>query len=269
LRIQAKLCYDDEELKPVDFVKQDPMSYKIFGGERTVTVEFRLFCLSSQHEDSCFRIRIAVTSNQSDNTMEVISEPIRVVSKAKQVAKEQARSAAPRLQTEETTTSRVTGTKRAAPSSSSSSASSDVQDALLRLEQQQKEQLLLLQQLAERQTQQPQPLDFETAFTNFIRAYQNIPCEDRPSKVRKVMSSPESSTLLADFLLCGTEDYSPVTTLTEQTPLLPPPVYDDCTSSVAVTDCGKMMDALDSIYTDLTWSPESDPFCGETEGLSF
>jgi len=219
LRLSAKLFYDsnnDEDFKPVDFLKQEPMSYKAFVTKDKATVEFRVFCLSSQHEDCCFRIKIYVTGPKIETPLEVTSDPIRVVSKAAQVHKEKKTAKKVGETTEEPETPRLSGIKRerTAPSSPSSDV---VQETLLRLEQQQIEQRALIERILSTQTPKPasvcaeQSQDFETAFINFLNAYRNVPCEERSNKVRKVISDSAAVNTddLSDFIVtCASMDPS-------------------------------------------------------------
>jgi len=203
LRIGAKLCYDnstDQDFKPVDYLKQEPMTYKVFITHDKVTLEFRALCLSSQHEDSCFRIKISVASvDISAGPLEVTSDPIRVVSKASQVQREKRNSKRTPNENEIDSSpssplpTKLSGNKRSSPSSISNDFI--VQETLQRLEQQQIEQRIMIEQILATQQQTPillppqqPPQDFETAFSNFLNAYRNLPCEDRPNKVRKVIN---------------------------------------------------------------------------------
>jgi len=197
LRITAKLFYDNntnEDFKPVEYLKQEPMTYKVFITNDKVTLEFRVLCLSSQHEDSCFRIKISVASADIAVPLEVTSDPIRIVSKASQAQKEKriASTKVPNVTEPESPSSstKLSGNKRSA----SSSCSNDiVQETLLRLEQQQQEQRIMIEQILATQQRgtiipKQEPEDFESAFTNFLKAYRNLPCEDRPNKIRKVVN---------------------------------------------------------------------------------
>jgi len=227
------------------------MTYKVFVTGAKVTLEFRILCLSSQHEDSCFRLKISVTSADTSGPLEVISEPIRVVSKASQVQKEKARQTGLiSTNPKEPATPRLSGTKR----ERSSSSNDAVQETLLRLEQQQQEQRELIELLVKKQ-QVPivvkQEQDFESAFYNFLSAFRNIPCEERAHKVRKVMSSPGVATDISEFLSCATDDN-------------PKPEDFSELVSLPMADLGYdiepegVMQAWDGLYSELTCSPDSD-----------
>ncbi len=258
-RIVAKLLYDsnEDDFKPVDYVKQEPMTFRVFGAEHKVTIEFRLFCLSSQHEDSCFRIKIGVTSPQTTQPLEVMSEPIRVVSKVSQIQREKARNTPRTTQNTPNSPSssqQLSGTKRAAPSSPTNDV---IQDTLQRLEDQQREQRALIEQLIRQQQPCEQSVDFESAFFNFLTAFRSIPCEDRPSKVLKVMnSSSDSVNLLSELVMAcsSSPDIDSQPTPTQLTEGCPPVV----TESVDPIGTENVLEAWDLIYSDLTSSPESD-----------
>jgi len=93
MAVEAKLLYDCDPLKEVDFVKLKPLEYKCHSvndrGDQ-LTVELRIKVLSSQLEDMCFRVRFSVIQSDTKvpvSGLEAISDPIKVVSKPDQVRK--------------------------------------------------------------------------------------------------------------------------------------------------------------------------------------
>lgn len=264
-RLYAKLFYDsdiDTNFKEVDHVKQEPMTYKCFvnlSGD-SATLEFRVFVLTSQHEDSLFRVKIGVYSLQGV-PLELFSEPFKVVSKPSLVGKERRgkRSAAtaviqptspvssPSSSPNEAPVSSVSGTKR--------NADQMLVETLQRLEDEQRQQRRIIEQLLTankniKPAQMPDVEDssFEVAFQQFLNAYAKVPFTERASKLRKVMSDATSSSAVTDLIAtcCSQENALPVK-------FPEAPCNGECQHK-------KQLEALDSLYTELTWSPESDVF---------
>jgi len=91
LALDVSLLYDCDSLKPVSYIKTKPVSYKPKFSENgdQVTFNCRLKVLTSQHEDMFFRVKIRalqpVTQQEFNPPLEVISLPIKVVSKPEQL----------------------------------------------------------------------------------------------------------------------------------------------------------------------------------------
>jgi hypothetical protein len=88
--VEARLLYDTEALKEVNFVKMKPLEFKAQVNERgdQVAVELRPKVLTSQLEDMLFRVRLTAVDSitkQPIPTWTVLSESIKVVSKPEQV----------------------------------------------------------------------------------------------------------------------------------------------------------------------------------------
>eukprot|EP01088_Endostelium_zonatum_P014201 TRINITY_DN3010_c1_g2_i1.p1 TRINITY_DN3010_c1_g2~~TRINITY_DN3010_c1_g2_i1.p1 ORF type:complete len:439 (-),score=106.91 TRINITY_DN3010_c1_g2_i1:52-1266(-) len=79
--------------KEVNYVTNKPFQYKVVsgGGTDRVDLEMRLKVLSSQHEDTFFKIKIValdpITKKEISPLLKVISEPIKVISKPEQLKK--------------------------------------------------------------------------------------------------------------------------------------------------------------------------------------
>ncbi|BFU19698.1 hypothetical protein CL6EHI_087700 [Entamoeba histolytica] len=79
--VTCELLYDIPELKPVPYVSQKPISYKVQQvSNEAINIECKLNVLSSKHEDMLFKIRANVYNN-GVVVGEVISYPIRCTSK--------------------------------------------------------------------------------------------------------------------------------------------------------------------------------------------
>lgn len=96
LVLDIQLIYDNEFLKPVGFVKTKPCDLKSTVNERgdQVSVNAKIKVLTSQHEDMFFRIKVRAlepkTKREFNPPLEVISAPIKVISKPKQMKKRKA-----------------------------------------------------------------------------------------------------------------------------------------------------------------------------------
>jgi len=92
---EAVLMYDseDSESKDVDYVKAKPVEFKctVSEGGDQLAVELRIKVLSSQHENSFFRVKVLAldptTGIPISPFLMVISEPIKVISKPEQLKK--------------------------------------------------------------------------------------------------------------------------------------------------------------------------------------
>eukprot|EP01090_Pellita_catalonica_P002322 TRINITY_DN11916_c0_g1_i1.p1 TRINITY_DN11916_c0_g1~~TRINITY_DN11916_c0_g1_i1.p1 ORF type:complete len:414 (-),score=69.93 TRINITY_DN11916_c0_g1_i1:55-1296(-) len=91
LALDVSLLYDCDDLTSVAFIKTKPITFKpkiIENGEK-ITLNCRLKVLTSQHEDMFFRVRIKalkpVTLEELEPHLEVVSAPIKVVSKPEQL----------------------------------------------------------------------------------------------------------------------------------------------------------------------------------------
>jgi len=191
--VDSRLVYDSDGPleKEVDFVKVKPVEVKAHVNERAdqTTLEFKIKVLTSQHEDMFFRARIVAldpsTGNEFVPSVSVLSDPIKVISKPEQLKK------------------RKPSKKR--------TLTDLLVDTVTRIEKQQHEQQKLIERLVERGPVSglglPAPIllesihppersweakgnsdaDFETAFASFITAYNGLPHDERPEKIRKLI----------------------------------------------------------------------------------
>lgn len=207
----------------------------------------RIGVLSSQHEGAYFRVRLTATHPETHKVIEVYSHPLKIISKRNQVkkiiAKQQQQQAGASL-------SPVSSPVATPPSpvrtpSSTSSSNDQVAQALLRLEEQQREQAQLLQQLCSQVTSSPLKRaadDFDTALDKFLNAFRQIPAQERPAKLRKVLkNSPETTHTMMEFTeLCNAEGYA---------------------RSACGTECPhkKELENLDLLYSEFLTDPISSP----------
>jgi len=91
--LEVKLLYDfdhmHEEKQEVNFVKNAPLDAKINlndTGDRA-KIEVKIKVLTSQHEDSLFRVRILATDPMTKLPFDLFTHPIKVISKMNQMKK--------------------------------------------------------------------------------------------------------------------------------------------------------------------------------------
>eukprot|EP01103_Thecamoeba_quadrilineata_P014624 TRINITY_DN439_c0_g1_i2.p1 TRINITY_DN439_c0_g1~~TRINITY_DN439_c0_g1_i2.p1 ORF type:complete len:414 (-),score=81.56 TRINITY_DN439_c0_g1_i2:37-1278(-) len=269
----AVLLYDSDsqQEKFVDYVKVKPVDHKPTVNETgdQVTMELRIKVLTSQHENSFFRVKIFLldpnTGTPFHPSLVVFSEPVKVISKPEQVKKRSSPSASQ-------VTTNVSNPTVTSPTTNASKKR-NVNDLLLetitRIEEQQREHQMLIEKLlrvSEANTQQivhnqqqihqqqlpqlpmlPQILphqsqinpsqfmlpqleplkqfvevlpgsnsencsagqdgnsedtEFDRAFRNFFKVYNNLTAEDKPMKIRKLVrnSSQRDTEKISEFL---------------------------------------------------------------------
>jgi len=209
----AKLIYDFdrvEEQRDVEALKNAPLEYTahVDDSGHKAAVEAKISVLSSQHEGAFFRIKFSVVDPVTQAVLEDYTQPIKVISKRNQVKKMMERKQTKSLEA----ISPTTPTMQVTTTLPAKRPASDVSDVLIRMEQQQKEQMKLLQQLVANSKDvqpirqqviipDPDDMDFDTAFANFLKAYTKIPQEERVTKIRKVMKNHDNATdNLAEFV---------------------------------------------------------------------
>lgn len=195
LSFSTALVYDAEEPpynKQVDFVKVKPVEHKakVSGQGSQVFLEVRLKVLTSQHENSLFRVKITAyqttTSEGFFPELCVYSDAIKVMSKPEQIMKKA------HLKKKRTVEDSLT-------------------DTVSRILEQQKQQEQLIHTLIEavvaadgkkrkiadtrRDTAVAESVKkvekdgFETCFKSLIQSFDSLPVEDRPMKVRRVVQN--------------------------------------------------------------------------------
>lgn len=261
VKLYARLYYDNDyvqdfsELKPVDFVNQEPLKYRTFVSDQgdKATVELRIFVLSSQHEDSLFRVKVGMVDLNSNTTYEITSAPIKCLSKPSLVNKKP----------------KIGGRKASSPSKErpaacEESGSSDtspvfppmrslatptndpVLSALARLEQQQRDQQRMIERLITEKQQptiwslpaavpDPDSNDFEMQFQKLLAIFNKMPAESRAAKMRKVICAGETNA--SEFVNCLSE------TTAWNCDFLESPHKND-------------LQSLDQLYTDLMIMPQ-------------
>jgi len=203
LALDVALLYDNDSCKLVNYVKTKPCDVKSVVNERgdQVSLNIKIKVLTSQHEDMFFRIRVRVLEPHSkqplSSSFEVISSPIKVISKPKQLKKRRA-------------------TKKR-------SLNDMLTETIQRIEQQQEMQQQSLEQLARTRKRQkrefkiplpnshtcwdgaPSPAfsvsspplptgedQFALSLNDFLAAYSQLATEEKSAKVRRVMRTCSS-----------------------------------------------------------------------------
>jgi len=222
--IEARLLYDADNLKEVDFVKLKPMDVKPHVNDRgdQVTAEIRIKVLTSQLEDMLFRVRLCAIHPITKARIEqlcVVSEPIKVVSKPEQVKKKKDPAVQQAKAKEKSITKQIDIPKRdvneiLAETLQKIEATCAHHKQMLAqvMENTQTSHTSILQLLSlepetsaslfggdsfskdggkkrkDRDDDSRAETPFEISFKQFMQAYNKLSHEERPGKVRRVMN---------------------------------------------------------------------------------
>jgi hypothetical protein len=187
LTIEANLLYDtpDNSRKEVGFIKVKPLEYQGHVDENDATkckLEVQIKILSSQHEDSLFKIHFRVldsASGQRYSHLEAISREILVISKPEVLRKKNEPRKKKRTRDEQVLESL-----------------SRIEQRFQALEQRLNEQQKLVEKLSQANSSSSSSsrekkvgafLEPETAVTSFVNAFSALTPEEKPEKVRKVI----------------------------------------------------------------------------------
>jgi len=145
------------------------------------SLEAKVKVLTSQHEDMLFRIRIQAVNLITKEVLEVISYPIKVVSKLKLLC----------------TKKRKISTRKLSSCEERILSDPSVIEKLKEMEKQFKEQ----NRDKENTDSKDNIVDFESMFWKLLEIYKTLQPEERPNKVRKILSTPGTSQLyIRDFM---------------------------------------------------------------------
>ena len=254
LQFHTALVYDADEPpynKEVDFVKVKPVEHKakVSGQGTQILLEVRLKVLTSQHENSFFRVKITAVlaqnnSEQYSPELVVYSDAIKVMSKPEQIMKK-------------------------AHQKKKRTVEESLSETVARILDQQKQQERLIQQLigsvaaddAKRkqlQVQEPpqqvsspkvKETNFEHCFDRFISAYEVLPQEERPRKIRRVMRNASSTETeqVSSFLDQLSNEHASFSLQNSQTQVSTPHVFSECGLQEFFT--------LDDVYQDFLTQP--------------
>lgn len=249
---------DSETERPVEHIQSAPMECRVhINSKSSFVVECRIKTLTSQLQ-SLFRVKITVSNSSSSRTV-VYSNAIKVISKAPQAPSKNAQSH-PRKTANET-----------------------IHEMLGRLEQQNRENEDLLKQMLGGSSSvsstassptisfdfvnaspldftsspispssfstSPLPTeqdDFQDAFQRFITSYRSIEPEERPRKIRKMLTSisPSDVSIITEFIGFVPSSNSPSTQAPFQ--FYPPSSCDDYSCPHK-----RELDRVNSVYDSL------------------
>jgi hypothetical protein len=185
--VDVKLLYDLEGDKEVDFVKDKPVLYKtsINQNGAKLTVEARIKVLTSQLEDSLFKIGVSLFDPTSQLVVQQLySESIKVISKSDQVKQK----------------------KSTTRSKNKKSSNDNLTDALAQIEEKTDTHNRQLQELVDNGelllAMRPQNIptpeapsvavpDFQTAYKDFVRAYTDLTPENKRQKLQNALGSTD------------------------------------------------------------------------------
>lgn len=193
------LLYDVDQQgvkKRVDYLKQPPVSFKqsVNATGTQLTLELRIKVLTSQHENSFFRVLItalnASTGLPIEPELSVQTDPYKVISKPER--------------------SRKRKMEAAAGPAKKKTLNELLMESMKRIEEQQAQQQKLIQQLLLVPTKcEPAAKargsaadEFESNFRACFQYFHSLPPEERPSKIRKVVRSlgAKEEERLAEFI---------------------------------------------------------------------
>jgi len=236
LVLEANLFYDSPE-KEVNFINAKPFEYtaKINPEGTTFAMECLLKILSSQNENALFKLRIRAVNASTKKPiahMEIDTEPIQVISKPSVLRKKQERERQKMVidhpkQVKTECIARVPDNISPAPSASVKRCREDlIIDTLTLLQQQQNSQQKLLEQILSEQNRSTSgyesknelcfhgspvsgdSLEFENAFRAFVHAFNQLPVDERPCKVRKVLKEHQDNNVATIVDMMWSENWS-------------------------------------------------------------
>jgi len=178
----AMLLYDAEGEKYVDYVKVKPVKCKptVNDAGNQVSFELRIKVLTSQHENSFFRVKIFIldptTGHPFHPALAVMSEPVKVISKPEQL-------------------------KKKPPSTKKRNINEILVETISRIEEQQREHQKMIETLLvcseakpilaniskPLSSQEDEGTDFESCFKRFFKTFYSLPVEEKPIKIRKLL----------------------------------------------------------------------------------
>eukprot|EP00005_Dracoamoeba_jomungandri_P001914 CAMPEP_0174262128 /NCGR_PEP_ID=MMETSP0439-20130205/12786_1 /TAXON_ID=0 /ORGANISM="Stereomyxa ramosa, Strain Chinc5" /LENGTH=368 /DNA_ID=CAMNT_0015346777 /DNA_START=106 /DNA_END=1212 /DNA_ORIENTATION=+ len=211
LAVDVCLCYDNDSLKQVGFVKTKPLEVKTAisesGDQASLNVKIKV--LTSQHEDMFFRVKVRVIEPKSKREftppLEILSEPIKVISKPKQIRRrrttkrrslndmliETVQRIEQQQQTQYSVIASLVGKKRKRslnesffPSQSNSTSNNEKALNLWVTDNNQNQDMNEMEQEKD---------EFVIAVQQFLTAYSELPIEEKPRKIRRVLRSFSSA----------------------------------------------------------------------------
>ncbi len=218
--LEARLIYNSADRKEVPFLAKSPLEYfthfNASGDE--VTIEFRIKVLSSQLENSTFLIKVSVKHDAKN--AEVLSAPIRSVSKVQQIQRKKdaiQNNVVPATPSIDQLKKRKRS-RAVVEDEDSSSSSPEIMEMLHQIRETQLLQLEMMERASMVQTPlipklgfdssmeedscaSPRTPSLEDAFRTFIAAYQATSASERPSKLRRLLESSDVSQAASELVV--------------------------------------------------------------------
>jgi hypothetical protein len=212
LALESQLLYDTDPLKEVAYIKVKPLESKSYRGSgensEILTIEVKMKVLSSQLEDSLFRVKFYAIDDHTKQTLDpnwfVMTEPLKVVSKPEQIKRKKKSEKSHKVEEEKPN---VTTCLR------KRNRSEELSEHLAQIEAQCIQQQVLLSKLCQDASHNnqiiqqlgsgappPPPLppkdkkkaltpsqQFQEVFQTFLKVSDAVPMEERPEKIRKLV----------------------------------------------------------------------------------
>lgn len=205
LSFDMTLIYDrlGLEEKEVSYVTQKPIDYKTTLNDvgDQICFDVKIKVLSSHHEDNFFRLKVIVWDPSNDNfpLLDVVSQPIKVISKPMTQRQPKKRAAPVRRNKSESSSPEL---PTLPPAGSLTTVNNlELEASLNKLDSQQQHTIQLLNEILARNveenppkrfkpTPQLNPLqDFESAFSTMLRFYSSMSAEEKAERITKMVRS--------------------------------------------------------------------------------
>lgn len=233
--LTAQLLYDTQPPKPVDYVHKPPLEAFVHISEngQSARVESHISVLTSQHEDSLFRVRLTAITPDSTIT-DALSPPIKVISKADSRTRNASDPATPAPPAKRRrTASHTAATPASTPSTSSPMQISPPTSTSATPSPTQPES-----PFSTPITQENTPISPESymasALATLAKAVIAVPPESRISQLRDTIAGlpqPELVPLLLDALSGALNPQSPVNSDSDTSPYIETPKAQSVPSS--------------------------------------
>eukprot|EP01113_Clastostelium_recurvatum_P014038 TRINITY_DN1759_c0_g1_i2.p1 TRINITY_DN1759_c0_g1~~TRINITY_DN1759_c0_g1_i2.p1 ORF type:complete len:576 (+),score=151.00 TRINITY_DN1759_c0_g1_i2:126-1853(+) len=195
-QINAKLYYDYNPPKAVDFIQHEPLQYSSTSNNGTdISVEVKISILSSQHQGSLFVVILTITDTVTMESHCIASFPIRIVSKVDHIKKEGGDPVKKKSFNEVLH-------ERLHAMSCAQDDQAKLIEYLLRYRSGEVSaipptDLLADDEDGDEDNEHEERVDFQTAFNNIVKSYRNVPSEAemRAAKVRATLQSLSSTDL--------------------------------------------------------------------------
>jgi len=229
---EAFLLYDSDGLKEeVDYVKNKPVEFRCSPTDHgeILDVELRIKVLSSQHQDSLFKVKIQgynPSTREELPSLVAFTPSLKVISKPEQLKHKQLQQTS--YHNNNSTQQNNTTASTTPPNTKKRNSNELMASTISRIEQKQHEQQRLIQRILQQQSEHAQHLQkrqkleeahiwevveqkqnsekkvktFEDAFVNLIKAFSGMIADEKPETIRRVVrnTSSRDTEKLSEFL---------------------------------------------------------------------